>query len=419
LDNLSKHVPKNHVNSDHFSTLQEAIYNAENGVLHVKEGTYLIDKPIKIKSNTTIIAYGATFRRNADINVMFINDSNGTNGGYNANENIKIYGGTFDGSGGSFSDKCTILAIGHSKNILIQDSYFKNLREWHMVELNSVRNGVIHNCIFDDYGSSTTGSEMVQIDLAKSTTHFPWFGPYDNTTCDNILIEKCTFLNGIRAIGTHAYTTDHEHTNIKIINNIFNNMSKEAIYGTDWAFTKIEKNHFTNVFKGIHLIARGADVVNHSIIDNYLSSNGENDSSGIQIDGVKDSRSLTSGVISNNKLRKFKRHSIGVDHSLRWLIDKNDITNNEGHAIIIYNSSRVNVVNNSCYNNNNDISITQPSDQVIVSNNNIQKMIVTNLVKNVFVTNNIISITADLSGENLISLNNIIGGVLEGEETKS
>src|SRR5699024_2249297 len=40
LDNLSKHVPKNHVNSDHFSTLQEAIYNAENGVLHVKKGTY-------------------------------------------------------------------------------------------------------------------------------------------------------------------------------------------------------------------------------------------------------------------------------------------------------------------------------------------------------------------------------------------
>src|SRR5699024_3292438 len=132
--------------------------------------------------------------------------------------------------------------------------------------------------------------------------------------------------------------------------------------------------------------------------DNYLSSNGENGSRGIQIDGVKGYNSLTSGVISNNKLRKFKSHGIGVDHSLRWLLDKNDITDNKGHAIIIYNSHRINVVNNSCYNNYNDISITQPSDQVIVSNNNIQKMMVADVTKNVFVTNNIISLTADLAG---------------------
>src|SRR5699024_8900930 len=265
LNIFRKNVPVNHVNSDSYNTLQEAVYAAENGVLHIKKGTYLIDKPIKIKSNTIIFAYGSTFRRNANINNMFINDSNATKGGYNANENIEIIGAVFDGAGGSLSDKCTMLAFGHAKNIKIIDSTFKNLRDWHMIELNACQNVLIQNCLFEDYGTSIMGTEMIQIDVAKSTTEFPWFGPYDNTTCDNIVIKNNKFINGVRGIGTHSSVENKEHTRITIIENEFKNMSGESIRGLDWAFTKIHNNHFDLVFKGIVLGVRGRQVNNHSI----------------------------------------------------------------------------------------------------------------------------------------------------------
>lgn len=346
LGKLNKRVPVNHYNSDAFPTLQDAIYGAEGGVLHVKPDTYLITKPIKIRSNTIIMAHGSTFRRNADINNMFINESDGSKGLYSASENIEIYGGIFDGAGGSFVDNCSMVVFGHAENIILDGCEFRNLINWHMVEFNAVRNAIVNNCRFDDYGNASIGSEMLQIDLAKGTAQFPWFGPYDDTTCDNILIVNSIFKNGVRGVGTHSATTNKEHTKITIRDNEFSNMRKEAIYGMDWAFTKIHSNHFYNVFKGVHLNVFGRVIQNHSINDNYMYGQPDGESRGIQVTGGELGYEIRGGTIKDNKIKHFGGHGIGVDYSSTWLIDGNDVTACGKTGIILYGASYCIVTNN-------------------------------------------------------------------------
>lgn len=421
LNIFRKNVPVNHVNSDSYNTLQEAIYAAENGVLHIKKGTYLIDKPIKIKSNTIIFAYGSTFRRNANINNMFINDSDGTKGGYNANENIEIIGAVFDGAGGSFSDKCTILAFGHAKNIKIIDSTFKNLRDWHMIELNACQNVLIENNLFRDYGTSDKGTEMLQIDLAKSTTEFPWFGPYDNTTCDNILIRQNKFEDGVRGIGTHSSSANTEHTRISIFENEFQNMRSEAISGLDWSFTKIHENHFYDVWKGILLNVKGRAINNHSIIGNYMSGLPNNSNSrGIQIAGIKDGFGIQGGTIKNNKIKRFGSHGIGIDFCGKWVVQGNETQNNGKNGIILWGaelctlSGNVSISNNEDDSGQFDIAVRQGAQNITITGNTIGTLRVFNDALYTFVTSNTIMNKVDfVHSTTRVLKNNFIGGVFE------
>lgn len=415
IDKINDRVPKNHYVSSAFSNLQQAVYGAEGGTLYVKPDTYLITTPIKIRSNTKIIAYGSTFKRNANIDNMFINDSNGTKGGFGANRNIEFHGGTIDGAGGSFVDDCTMIAFGHCSNIRIIDVTFKNLSNWHMVELNAVDNCVVDNCIFKDYGTQTKGTEMLQIDIAKGTSQFPWFGPYDNTTCNEITIKNCAFIDGVRGVGTHSYNTGTEHTKISIINNEFRNMRSEAIYGLDWAFLKVNSNHFYNVKKGVHLRALSRNVFNFTISDNYLSGvNNDGDSRGIQITGVKEGFNLQEGSIINNKIKRFGGHSIGIDFSRSWIVIGNDISSSGKSGIIIYGSELCNVSNNSCRLSNSlggtdvDIITTTGSIKTLISNNNVNTIRANSSTSEVLITGNIVNSNIERSGSGTHSLSNLV-----------
>ena len=421
LNNFRKNVPVNHVNSDSYNTLQEAVYAAENGVLHIKKGTYLIDKPIKIKSNTIIFAYGSTFRRNANINNMFINDSDGTKGGYNANENIEIIGAVFDGAGGSFSDKCTMLAFGHAKNIKILDCTFKNLRDWHMVELNACQNVFIQNCLFEDYGTSTMGTEMVQIDVAKSKTEFPWFGPYDNKTCDNIKITRCKFINGVRGIGTHTAGTNAEHTRITITENEFRNMSGQAIKGMDWSFTKINDNHFYNVFTGITLNAWSRTNNNHEINNNYISGMFETSKSrGIHIIGYVDDVKVVAGTIKNNKIRRVNTHGIGIDNCEKWVVDGNDIDGNGSNGIAIYGGRYITITGNISKNNRlnheytYDLRVYEGAYEVTITGNILNTVEVGTSPRYIFFTGNTVLSSLEFSSSGTrVSKNNFVNGAYQ------
>ena len=419
VDKLKQAVPENHYVSTAFPTLQDAVFGAEGGTLYVKPGTYMITKPIKIRSNTTIIAHGVTFRRNADMDVMFINDSDGTKGGYTASRNIEIIGGTIDASGGTFQDKCTMVAFGHAENIKILDMTFRNLIDWHMLELNSVRNVLVEHCLFENYGNVSVGTEMLQIDIARGTAQFPWFGPYDNTTCDNIMIKNNVFQNGVRGVGTHSSTDGKEHTRITIKENDFLNLRSEAIYGLDWAFTKIHSNHMRNVKKGIHLRVSGRNVYNHSILDNYLSGLYDDPNSrGIEITGIKDGFGINAGTIKNNKVKRFGGHGIGVDYCGAWNVDGNEVTSSGKAGIIIYGSWHVTVTHNVSRTNavlgsDNDITAVAGSNKVIFTGNICDSMTTTSAVSEALATGNIVHVKFEIVGSQNHKTNNIVAGVLQ------
>src|SRR5699024_924473 len=128
-----------------------------------------------------------------------------------------------------------------------------------------------------------------------------------------------------------------EHTRITIIENEFRNMSNQAIKGLDWAFTKINNNHFYNVFIGIILQASGRSINIHEINNNYISGMFDTSNSrGIRIIGKKDGVKVVAGTIKNNKIRRCNSHAIGIDHCEKWVVDGNDVDGNGGSGIAIY-----------------------------------------------------------------------------------
>src|SRR5699024_3973877 len=128
-----------------------------------------------------------------------------------------------------------------------------------------------HDCDFKNYGTDSMGSEMIQIDLAKGKTQFPWFGPYDSTPCTNITISNTRLENGVRAIGTHYSGAGRVHTLIKIKSNVFYNFRLEVIRGMDWSTSTISGNQISNADIGIKLESGAGNNYNNRIENNYIS----------------------------------------------------------------------------------------------------------------------------------------------------
>lgn len=416
IADLKENVSGNYINSENYSTLQEAIYAAENGTLLLKRGTYLIDTPLKVRSNTTIIGYGSVIKRNADINAMLLNDSDGTKGGYLSNANIKIVGIEFDAVKGQFVDQCTMVGIGHSENISIIDCTFRNLANWHMIEFNSTKNGLISGCLFKDYGTDILGTEMIQLDVAKESKVFPWFGLYDNTACENITIVNNRFENGDRGIGSHSYSQLTSHRNIKIINNTFIKMRREAIYGLDWEEVIVENNLMSDVWFGIQIAVQGKDCTGYTIKDNSIYGSTDSTARGIVIKGISGSFSANDGRITGNIVKNFSTHGIGIDYSSNWNVTDNEVYGCGKSGIIIYGVNNAVVSNNKSLKNNlensgyADIFATKSSKGVVI-NGNICTSILTEVdATNVLAVSNIAdSIT--IKGTGSKAATNIVKGV--------
>lgn len=230
--------------TDDSSAIQAALDSlvTSGGSIIFPQGVYAVGTWLEVYSNTKITGIGnVILKRITTMNNIMHNKSNGSTGGYDANFNISIDNIKFDANGtisGAFN--CTSLAFGHATNINVTNCEFYNNDGWHCLELNGVKDAVVNNCFFHDYGDPTDtttkshASEMLQLDLMKDSDRFPWFGPYDNTACDNIIIENCRFIGNAgtdlanstyySAIGNHSYVSTYTTKNIVITQNIFENL---------------------------------------------------------------------------------------------------------------------------------------------------------------------------------------------------
>lgn len=190
-------------------------------VLLFPSGTYNITTSIKINSNTTIFAYGATLVRMANIDNMIINKSDGITGLYDANENIKIFGLKVNGNSATYTTPATLVAFGHAKNIVIRDCEIYNVPTYHAIELNAVERAIVESC----YLHNGTGTELLQLDLAGGSGLFPWFGPFDFTPCRDIVVNNCHFYDANGGVGSHSGNDPNQHYNIVWSNNTFRNMA--------------------------------------------------------------------------------------------------------------------------------------------------------------------------------------------------
>lgn len=289
-------------NLDDSTALNLALTNGGLVVLS-RPGVYQITNKLVIPSNTRFILHpGAIIRRMTNtLDAMVINKSDGSLGGYGAVSNIIIEGGTFDANSNNIIGQCTALAFSHGENITVRDTLIKNVATWHGLEFNSVKNGQAQNVTF-----LNTTNEALQIDY-NDAANFPWFGPVDYTPCKNILIENCTFINGVDGIGSHSTRIGTTHRNVTIQNCTFTNLSGSAVKPLDYDA----------------LTVRGCWVENARNLISYGEATPANTNYGLQVIG-NTVRNCTNGSAF---------HAIYIARGNKILIEGNTVTECSYNAI--------------------------------------------------------------------------------------
>ncbi len=426
---------------DSYSAIQNALYyavdNASDTVqlkVVIPEGTYIISRPLKIYSNTWLYMKGATIVRNFNVGFMFRNAQQNPSGGYDGERNIIIEGGCFDGNTNSESTAFSNVRLGHIKNLWIKDVEFRDNYNGHLLEIGGAQNVTIENCTFHEYYGDKE-KEAIQLDTMNNEEVFVHFEPFDDTSCDNVVIRNNKFYDLRRGLGSHSATVGVYYTNILISGNTFENITSTAMIMQNYKHCLVENNTMTNVGNGIDFkymtpieySGYNAPVAGWDGIENRIDDNADTiirkntincnvtsyvpDPFGIQIygrklsgsnffdydykvEGVKitDNTITTSGsaIILNDtagiqvKSNTVKYDSSGdyyksdliiVKNSTDTAIQSNKVSDGFQSGIYVGNtSSNVSVKDNTCTSSGaSGIYVSMSSSEVTVSGNNIKK----------------------------------------------
>lgn len=224
----------------------------------VPPGTYLLQSELEIRSSVWIeLMPGATLKRgNASMQYMIRNFS-ATYGptGYTGRGRIRITGGVWDAAGDTLTGSVTAIIIAHAKGVLIENVTVRNVRDWHAIEINSSQDVIVRGCKGEGFKVATSGreiSETIQVDGAFTGGAIPGMAAsgYDNTPCDNVLVEGCSArpygsLGSFgRLVGSHSYVDNVFHTRIRVIGNYATGLGDYAVRAYNWWDAVVANNTF-------------------------------------------------------------------------------------------------------------------------------------------------------------------------------
>lgn len=243
--------------ADAYKVIQQALDKAHKKasaknkyVVRVKKGSYKLSHHLSIYSNTTLELTGvklkATKRGGHMIKVGASSKDNKK--GY-AYKNITIKGGDLNNNG----NKATALLVAHAKNVKLQNLRVHNAKDAHLMEVAGVNGLVVEKCKFYDQSQSKKAKvltlEAIQLDILVNT-HMKQYRSEVLPT-KNVTIEKCSFNNVPRAIGSHTAFLNSYTTNVKILNNTFTNCKSAAIQTRNYQNCLIEGNTIQKAPRGI------------------------------------------------------------------------------------------------------------------------------------------------------------------------
>ncbi len=239
----------------------ERLDTLKGGVLVLRCGKYTVTNTLCIPSDTTIILEdGATIVKTDDTGtknltataslfqtVSYTNSSkDGVFKGYKGEHDIKILGegtATIDLN----NIACQGIAAAHCNRLTISGISFKNMNTYHFIELAGNANVNISGNYFYGYSESkTTRKEAINLDTPDAETHGfnqRWTS-LDKTPNKNITISDNVFYNVECGIGTHKYTEDKPHKNVKILRNTFIDSATYSIRCMNWDDPVIMDNSF-------------------------------------------------------------------------------------------------------------------------------------------------------------------------------
>lgn len=259
-------------------SVMEQLEAQGGGTLIIEKGEYTITNTLYVPSNVTIELEDGVVLKKAlvtDATTMNISSSvfqlvppskaagTGTVGGFDGTKNVKIYSkgrATIDLQNKYFS---FAIIMAHTENIYFENIDFKNMNSGHFIELDASKDVMINNCTFkQSVASDALMKEAINLDtpdLATKGFSSKWSN-FDRTATLNVTIQNSVFENLDRAIGTHKYSgagvingvtyESKPHTNVKIVNNKFNNIRNDAIRILNWSKPVISNNEFKNIAVG-------------------------------------------------------------------------------------------------------------------------------------------------------------------------
>lgn len=235
----------------------DAARDAGGGVVFVPPGrTYGLDTFLVIYDNTTLIAYGATFKPTGNTGILRNFRSDETFAGYSGHSHITLLGGTydgnaFDGSVGTVTAETDVINFVHASDITVRDVTVLNTSTAHALEFNSIDGGRAINCAFYGFRDNSAGgtrqfSEAVQVDISRSGSSS--IGLFDNTPSKNIRIEGCRFGPSSRlgrfgrAVGSHTLSPGVVYDSIKVLDCEIDGALEDGIYAYGWSRSLIRGN---------------------------------------------------------------------------------------------------------------------------------------------------------------------------------
>ncbi len=344
----------------------------------IAPGVYNFDYYMCVYSNTTIKANGATIkytRKNGygnGRNPILFNDAEGAYG-YDGASNITVDGGVWDlqGSPGQamYGKRLEAFRFMHCKNITLRNMTIRNIYNTHMLTIEGVDGATVTNCVFKDHYTIKQKKEAIHIDSMHNTSTAPSSQndiKYDDTFTNNLKVSSCTFTNVPRGIGTHIAVEGCYPDNITITDNIFNNITYEAIKAYCYKNYVIRGNYINKCGIGIkaynYVNGSGEDpyqtpndgivrepnpeTFNGVIEKNTIISARNSEGFAIHLQGC-DSRPYRGIVVNKNTITSCKKIGIYAKNCEDISVEHNTITNSSGMGIDIGYSVDSDVMDNT------------------------------------------------------------------------
>ena len=286
--------------SDDRQAIQDTIDAAAKGLgggkVYFPEGTYLVKEIVFLRSHTHLevhekatILNGINIKNHPSIVFMtglFTDDGDQVE--WEPTEDISYSGGTIDMNGALNEERTKAknlplinssgaFAIGNSKNVTISNVTFKDSYQGHAIQIAGSKNVLVDNSRFLGQALPKTmkdgqiiSKESIQIE-PLTRKGFPYALNDNGQKSENVTIQNSYFGKSeksgelVTAIGTHYQTATTENpSNIKILNNHFDNMMYAGVRFTGFTDILIKGNRFDKKTKeeSVHYRENGAALVN-------------------------------------------------------------------------------------------------------------------------------------------------------------
>ena len=250
------------------SKLQHALNrlkDSKGGVLHIKNGDYLMNGRVAVYSNTEIkMEKNVTLYRGWSGGFFDIGHKNDAYHGYEGVHNVQITGGILDSNYENLSKYPTtemnFIQMRHNDNVTLSNIKFRNAISFHVTDINGSRNIKIRDCIFEGYIDLNGKGYKECIQLSEYTNDSIGGAGYeDGTPTRDVVVDNCVFrksdiLDSFSvAIGNHLSRHNIWQKNFKVQNCVFEDIKDIAIRPYKWNNVKVLNNEFLRCNEGVRI----------------------------------------------------------------------------------------------------------------------------------------------------------------------